>query len=142
MRTEMLPTCAMIAMQKLGVIELSRRRVDEIVVEQKDVRGLLLSKYALCLGIEPSFRAAIRMTGACTNRYTNRDIALSNPKNDITNTRLLHAKTHFIHPNKHLNQCSGSSCYDASPKVPPSLFKSKQCNQFQIYPKYSPAFLF
>ena len=28
----------------------------------------------LCLGVEPSFRAIKQMTGACTNRYTNRDM--------------------------------------------------------------------
>ena len=40
---------------------------------------ILLHAYlSLCLGVEPSFRADIGqlywpMTGACTNRYTNRD---------------------------------------------------------------------
>jgi len=29
---------------------------------------------ALCRGIKPRFRATTEMTGACTNRYTNRDM--------------------------------------------------------------------
>jgi len=30
----------------------------------------------LCRGIEPRFRAAVILTGACTDRYTNRDLAI------------------------------------------------------------------
>jgi len=29
---------------------------------------------ALCRGVEPRFRATIIVTGACTNRYTNREL--------------------------------------------------------------------
>ncbi len=33
-------------------------------------------KRTLCLGVEPSFRATIEMTGACTNRYTSRELKI------------------------------------------------------------------
>ena len=46
---------------------------------ESEARGakMFVIKNSLCLGVEPSFRADnLRLTGACTNRYTNRDVAI------------------------------------------------------------------
>lgn len=45
-----------------------------IVRELRRMRMARGCKKTLCRGVEPRFRAATSMTGACTNRYTNRDL--------------------------------------------------------------------